>query len=297
MYNILSVLFSGQTMILNTLRSFDAVKIWDIVARERPTVLAFSGDAMALPLIEAYDANPGRWDLSSLMVLSWGGGALSDRLQDMISERFPDAMKINGLGSTESGILTTGAPALGGEGVMRLTPRPNVAVIVDGNRYAQPGETGIVARHGHLPNGYWGNPAKTAETFVEHDGKRWVLTGDLARLDHDGLMTFYGRDALCIITGGEKVFTEEVENAVRSHPAVKDAVVIGMPHERWGETVVAVVAVEPGTELTLEEVQARCSHLARYKRPRRLVLVEHVQRSPAGKADYRWAKDAVAQAG
>jgi fatty-acyl-CoA synthase len=284
-------------MLLNTLRSFDAVKIWDIVERERPMVIAFSGDAMALPLIEAYDAHPGRWDLSSLMMFSWGGGALSDRLQSMITERFPHTMKVNGLGSTESGVLTTGAPAVNGEGIMRLTPRPNVAIIIDGKRYAQPGETGIVARHGHLPHGYWGNPEKTAETFVEFDGKRWVLTGDTARLDADGLMTFYGRDALCITTGGEKVFTEEVENAVRSHPAVKDAVVVGMPHERWGETVVAIAAVEPGTALTLAELQAQCSHLAGYKRPRRLVLVEHVQRSPAGKADYRWAKDTAAEAG
>jgi fatty-acyl-CoA synthase len=290
LYSVLVTLFAGQTLVLNTARSFDAESAWDIVEREKVMSLSFAGDAMALPLIEAYDAHPGRWDLSTLRVVSWGGAALSEKLQQAFAERFPDAMRINGLGSSESGALARGLPTNNGEGLLRIAPQENLAIIVDGCRFAEVGETGIIAGAGSLPSGYWRDPERSAKTFVTLGGRRWVLTGDIGRLDADGMMTFFGRDANCIMTGGEKVFAEEVENTVSLHPAVRDVIVVGVPHERWGQVVVAVASLRPGAALTLEEIQGHCAKLARYKRPRRLVLVDEVKRSPAGKADYRWGK-------
>jgi 3-oxocholest-4-en-26-oate---CoA ligase len=186
--------------------------------------------------------------------------------------------------------LARGLPPNNGEGLLRIAAKDDLAIIVDGCRFAEVGEMGIIAGAGALPSGYWRDPDRTAKTFVTLAGRRWVLTGDIGRLDPDGMMTFFGRDANCIMTGGEKVFAEEVEDIVKLHPAVRDAIVVGAPHERWGEVVVAVAALQPGAVLTLEEIQDHCDKLARYKRPRRLVLVDEVKRSPAGKADYRWGK-------
>ena len=150
---------------------------------------------------------------------------------------------------------------------------------------------------GYIPIAYYGDPEKTAATFVEVDGKRWVLTGDSAQVDADGTICLLGRGSGCINTGGEKVFPEEVEAAAKSHPAVYDCVVTGVSDERWGESVAAVVSVTPGTSLTLEELVDHCRPMiAGYKLPRRLLIVDEVLRSPVGKADYRWAKS-VAEAG
>jgi 3-oxocholest-4-en-26-oate---CoA ligase len=293
LYSVLVTLFAGQTLVLNTARSFDAEHAWDIVERENVMSVSFAGDAMALPLIEAYDAHPGRWKLSTLRALSWGGAALSEKLQQAFAERFPTVIRINGLGSSESGALARGLPPNNGEGLLRIAAKDDLAIIVDGCRFAEVGEMGIIAGAGALPSGYWRDPDRTAKTFVTLAGRRWVLTGDIGRLDPDGMMTFFGRDANCIMTGGEKVFAEEVEDVVKLHPAVRDAIVVGAPHERWGQVVVAVAALQPGAVLTLEEIQDHCDKLARYKRPRRLVLVDEVKRSPAGKADYRWGKVAA----
>jgi fatty-acyl-CoA synthase len=295
LYSVLITLYAGHTLVLNTARSFNAEHAWDSVERENVWVLTFAGDAMALPLIEAYDAHPGRWNLGALKVLSWGGGALSENLQQAFAERFPNVMRLNGLGSSESGSLARGLPTNHGEGLLRIACSENVAIIVDGCRFAQVGEMGIIAGAGALPSGYWRDPERSTKTFITLQGRRWVLTGDSGRLDADGMITFFGRDSNCIMTGGEKVFAEEVENAVKLHPAVRDAIVVGVPHKRWGETVVAVVALKPGAVLTLEDVQGHCSNLARYKYPRRLVLVDEVKRSPAGKADYRWGKTIATQ--
>lgn len=140
--------------------------------------------------------------------------------------------------------------------------------------------------------GYWKDPEKTAKTFVtDPDGRRWVMAGDMATIDQDGTAVVLGRGSLCINSGGEKIYPEEVELALRSHPGVYDAVVVGVPDERWGQRVAAVVQAQPGESLTLEELAAHCStHIARYKLPRELHLVELMQRSPAGKADYAWAR-------
>ena len=150
---------------------------------------------------------------------------------------------------------------------------------------AEPGEMGIMARTGHLPQGYWNDPEKTAETFIMVDGKRWVLTGDSAKLEPDGSLRLYGRDSNTINSGGEKIFAEEVEEVVRSHPSVRDAVVTSVADERWGQAVVAIAETTGDDDLELEDLRMFCGEkLARYKLPKRLVVVEQIPRTPVGKA-------------
>jgi acyl-CoA synthetase (AMP-forming)/AMP-acid ligase II len=199
------------------------------------------------------------------------------------------------MGSSETGI--SGQAAASSDGVMRLPVGDAQQVVVD-DRLAQVGETGLIARSGHTPVGYFGDPAKTAETFRKIDGKLWAVSGDAGRLDADGMITMFGRGSTCINTGGEKVFPEEVEEALRAHPAVFDAVVAGQQDDRWGERVIGVVSPRPGVpQPELAEVRAfLAERLAGYKVPKTLVWVEAVRRSPAGKQDYRWAKEVAATA-
>jgi fatty-acyl-CoA synthase len=206
-------------------------------------------------------------------------------------------MQMNGLGSSESGAVGIGDANTKGDGFMVLKPRDDLAIIVDGVRFAEPGETGIFSRTGHIARGYWRDPKKTAEAFVMVGGRRWILTGDRAKLEDGGMMRLYGRDSSSINTGGEKVFAEEVEAAIRSHPVVADALVIGIPDDRWGQAVAAVIALEGDARLDVESLRDFCSaKLSRYKLPRSIFIVPEIRRSPAGKADLRWAKSVAAGA-
>jgi fatty-acyl-CoA synthase len=223
--------------------------------------------------------------------------ALSQHNQEAIRERFPKVRLLSGMGSSESGSVGTGDIDTKGDGFMVLKPRADLAVIVDGVRFAQAGEQGIFSRTGHIACGYWRDPDKTREVFVTVDGRRWILTGDRAKLEPDGLIRLYGRDSSSINTGGEKVFAEEVEGAVRSHPAVIDAVVIGIPDPRWGQAVAAVVALRHDATLDVKELRDFCSvKLSRYKLPRSIFVAPEIRRSPSGKADLRWAKAFAADA-
>ena len=290
-------LLNGQTLVLKKARSFDGELVWALIEREHVNALSFTGDAMAIPMLEAWDGNPGRWDVSSLFAFSWGGAPLSPHMQEALKARFPNVSQMSSLGSSEGGMIGPGSLDAECGGMMRLAPRQDLAVIVDGERFARSGEMGILARTGHLPIGYWGDPEKTAETFITLGDKRWVLTGDQVRLDADGSMVLFGRGSTCINTGGEKVFPEEVEAVLRSHPDVRDALVVGVPDPRWGESVAAVVAPRPDRLPTLEMLRAHCDgKLAGYKQPRKLFIQSEIRRSPAGKADYRWAKAVAMQA-
>ena len=165
-------------------------------------------------------------------------------------------------------------------------------MLVDGERLAEPGELGVIARRGVVPVGYYGDPEKSAATFVTIDGVNYALGGDAARLEEDGSITVLGRGSTCINTGGEKVYPEEVEQALKSHPAVVDALVVGMPHPRWTQMVAAVVALREGREAGVEELQEHCrQELAGYKVPREIRFEPELQRSAVGKPDYAWAKE------
>jgi fatty-acyl-CoA synthase len=183
------------------------------------------------------------------------------------------------------------------EGMMRLPANENQQVVIDG-RFGKVGEIGLIARSGNTPVGYFGDPEKSAEVFQTIEGRLWAISGDSARLDDDGMITIFGRGSTCINSGGEKIFPEEVEEALRAHPAIRDAVVAGQADPRWGERVVGIVSLRDGAALPdPEELRAFLrERLAGYKVPKAIVRVDEVKRSPAGKQDYRWAKDVAKDA-
>jgi fatty-acyl-CoA synthase len=282
-------MFAGSPVVLDPARHFDPVQIFDLVEREKIQSITIVGDAMARPLLDALEANPGRWNLAHVLSVGSGGAVFSQHLQDGLKRFMPNARIMSSIGSSEGGTFGTGPR--GNEGFMTLAGRPDLAVVVDRSRLAEAGEMGILARVGHIPRGYWGDPAKTAATFVEFGGRRYALTGDQARLEPDGSIVVFGRGSTCINTGGEKVFPEEVEEVLRRHQAVLDALVVGTPDPRWGEAVTAVVAIRPGVVIEEETLRVHCrGALAGYKIPKHVVRVASVVRSPAGKADYGWAK-------
>lgn len=295
LWAVLIGLLAGHTVYLNDKPGFDAEYILDKIVAEGISCIMIVGDAMGLPLLAALKNNPGRWDLSSMMAISSSGALLSDHVQKELMPLLPPYTRlVIAMGSSETGQSGTGAkPAT--EGLIALTKNDTTDVAVslgEGKwRFAQPGEMGILVRMGNLPMGYYRDPKKTAETFTEIDGKRCSISGDSARLEADGTIVVFGRDSQCINTGGEKVFTEEVEEAIRSYDGIIDAVVVGIPDERWGQKVVGVVSLRAGANADSAAIREHVrKHIAGYKVPKDIVFVPEVFRTPAGKADYRWAK-------
>jgi len=296
LWSVWSAMLNGLCIVLDESPHFDPANIWDTVARHKVNMVQIVGDAMAIPLRDALRDNPGRWDLSTVVNFGSGGAVFSRHVKDDIKALLPATAAItDGMGSSETG--TSGMAQTSPDGMMRLAGGEGQKVVVDG-RFAQVGETGFVARSGNTPVGYFGDPVKSAEVFQTIEGKLWAVSGDAARLDEDGMITVFGRGSTCINSGGEKIFPEEVEEALRAHPAIKDAVVAGQADPRWGERVVGVVSLRPGAgqppfDELREFLRAR---LAGYKLPKALVWVDEVKRSPAGKQDYRWAKDVAKDA-
>ncbi|MCL4673498.1 MAG: AMP-binding protein, partial [Sphingomonadaceae bacterium] len=295
MWAVWSALLNGLAIVLDEGRVFDAERVLDIAEREQANLIQFVGDAMATPLRDALRSNPGRWNLAHVVNLGSGGAVFSQHLKDDLKALVPTANITDGLGSSETGM--SGLAEKSDEGVMRLPANAQQQIVVDG-RLGTEGETGLIARTGNTPIGYYNDPVKTAETFVTIDGTLWAVSGDAGRLDGDGMITVFGRGSTCINTGGEKVFPEEVEEVLRTHPAIFDAVVAGQPDPRWGERVIAVVSLREGHDQPAFEAVKHYAgeRLAGYKVPKALVWVEEVKRSPAGKQDYRWAKEMAADA-
>ncbi len=296
----LSWLFAGGRVVLMP-GSLDPDGIWQAVQDEGVNLVVVVGDAVARPLLDAFDAAGGhdRYDTSSLFAIGSGGAPLTPSLRRRLAATFPAAVVNDGFGSSETGAQGARASsgAVAGEpddGPPRFDPLDDATVVLDDDlRPVEPGSdtVGRVAMRGHIPLGYHKDPEKTAATFVEAGGHRWVVTGDMAQVGADGSITLLGRGSGCINTGGEKVFPEEVEAVLKAHDTVYDALVVGVDDERWGQAVAAVVQPTPGTTPDPETLIAHCrAHLAGYKTPRSVVLVDEVVRSPVGKADYRWAK-------
>jgi acyl-CoA synthetase (AMP-forming)/AMP-acid ligase II len=243
-------------------------------------------------MAEVLESNPGRWDLSSLVYLGSTGAVLSDSVKEQLRRLLPTTIVTENFGSTETGFQGMEAPGASGGG-RRFMMNENSTVLDDDLRPVLPGSgrVGKLARRGRIPLGYYNDPQKTAETFVEIGGERWTMQGDLATIEADGTITVFGRGAVCINSGGEKIFPDEVERAVKSHPDVYDAVIVGVPDERWGERVAALVQPRPGSTPTLEDIAAHCrTVIAGYKVPRELHIVDRLVRQPSGKPDYPWAK-------
>ncbi len=290
-------LHGGGKVVLATSRRLDPREIWSLVEREKVNVISIVGDAMARPMAEALADN--QRDLSSLQVLTSGGAIWSEAVKQQLREGLPNTLLIDAFGVSEAGHQGMNYGA-NDDGKPRFSVDPFTAVLDDDLRPLEPGcgVMGRLARRGRLPIGYYKDEGKTAATFVvAPDGTRWVIPGDMATVEVDGTITLFGRGSICINSGGEKIFPEEVEAALKAHPAIFDAVVVGVPDERWGERVAAVVQVREGHALTLEELSAHArTKVSAYKAPRQLTLVDEIQRSPSGKADYRWAKARATEA-
>ncbi|OUC98640.1 acyl-CoA synthetase [Streptosporangium minutum] len=283
----------GGTMVY--VRKFDAAEVLRAVEREKVLTVNLTGDAMARPLADEIAA--GSYDLSSLVVISSTGAILTGSVRDRLQELLPGRMIIDSFGSSESGYTASAVPGSSPESGQRFQSNPASALVVL-NESLEPvkpggGELGTVAKSGRIAFGYYKDEAKTGRTFVtDRAGVRWLLTGDMAKVEEDGTITIFGRGSVCINTGGEKVFPEEVEAVLKGHPAVFDAVVTGIPDERWGSRVAAVVELRPDARPSAEELDAHCrERLSGYKVPRVFAFVDEMVRSPAGKADYRWARE------
>ncbi|HEU5300796.1 MAG TPA: acyl-CoA synthetase [Acidimicrobiia bacterium] len=291
-------LLTGGAVVIDTEHHLDPTHVWELVAREHVNFLVIVGDAMGRPLVEAIEHLDPEVDLSGLTILLSGGAILSPPVKRQLAARLPSTMVIDGIGSSEAG--GQGQMLATKDGEIPSQPRfamgPQNTVLDDHLRPAAPGEVGKLARSGHIPLGYYKDEEKSAATFPVVDGVRWSIPGDHARIESDGTITVLGRGSVSINTGGEKVYPEEVEGALKSHDDVFDAVVVGVPDQRWGERVVAVVQPRGGATPTLADLDGHVrEHIAGYKAPRDLVLVDAVVRSPSGKPDYRWAKTVAMQ--
>ncbi|MFD8366242.1 acyl-CoA synthetase [Streptomyces hygroscopicus] len=286
----------GQKVVLH--RKFVPEEVLRTIEKEKVTTASLVGDAMLRPLVDALAGSLRGTDLSSLLSVSSSGAILSETVRAQFAALAPHTLLLNNFGSSESGFNGTATADSGPEKGFRLRVNARTTV-VDPATLAPvaPGEPGRIAQRGHVPLGYYNDPKKTAETFFEADGERWVLLGDMGTVDEDGVITVLGRGSQCINTGGEKVYPEEVEQALKAHPEVYDALVAGVPDTRWGFSVAAVVQPRAqASGLTADAVRDHCrKRLAGYKIPRTVVFTDRIQRSPSGKADYRWAR-AVAQA-
>ncbi|NED03249.1 acyl-CoA synthetase [Streptomyces sp. SID6648] len=287
----------GQRVVVH--RKFVPEEVLRTIEKEKVTSVSLVGDAMLRPLIDCLKGSLRGTDCSSLFSVSSSGAIMSDSVRAEFQSLVPTVLLLNNFGSSESGFNGTATADSGPEKGFRVQVNARTAV-VDPVTYepVAPGEPGRIAQRGHVPLGYYNDPAKTADTFFRRGDERWVLLGDMATVDADGIVTVLGRGSQCINTGGEKVYPEEVEQALKSHADVYDALVAGVPDERWGNRVAAVIQLREGAgALTLDAVQAHCrTRLAGYKIPRVLVLADRIQRSPSGKADYRWAKAVAAGA-
>ena len=300
-WSALGTLLGGGKVVLYGEPHVDMELVLELLERERVNACNLVGDASARPMLHALTTQPGRWDLSSLRLLGSGGSILSGDVKDALMAALPSVLAIvEGIGSSESpaqavAVTTrTGAPSAS----LTFAAKADTTVIDEETlRPVAPG-LGIVGRlatRGRVPIGYHKDPERSARTFVTIDGERWSLPGDMATIDADGTIHLLGRGAMCINTGGEKVYPEEVEAVLKHHHDVADAVVLGAPDEQYGQRVVAVIAVadnRPAPELA--SLQAHCrAHLAGYKVPRALHVVAEIPRTPAGKADYAWARGAI----
>jgi acyl-CoA synthetase (AMP-forming)/AMP-acid ligase II len=293
-------LHGGNTIVLpRRAEAFAAADVLGTIEAESVNLVLIVGDAFARPLIDELDR--GRYDLSSLVAVVSGGAALSAPVKKALLDRLPSILVLDAVGSSEAGQQGRQISSAGAEPTTGTFAPAEGGTIVseDLTRVLTPAddELGWLAQHGRVPLGYLGDPAKTRATFPTVDGVRYSVPGDRARFTKEGLIELHGRDSVTINSGGEKIFAEEVEAALAQHPAVYDAVVAGRPSERWGSEVVAIVQLRDGSRATTAELLAVCEqHIARYKLPKAIRFVDRVERSPSGKADYRWARTQAADA-
>jgi acyl-CoA synthetase (AMP-forming)/AMP-acid ligase II len=290
-------LFSGQTTVLAP--EFNADEVWKAIHDHKVNLLFFTGDAMARPLLDALESAHARgedYDLASLFLLASTAALFSTSIKEKFLELLPNRVITDSIGSSETGFGGTSIVAKGEHhmGGPRVTIDHRTVVLDEDGNEVKPGSgvRGMIAKKGNIPVGYFKDEKKTAETFKTYNGVRYAIPGDYAEVEADGSVTMLGRGSVSINSGGEKIYPEEVEAALKGHPDVFDALVVGVPDPRFGQHVAAVVHPRDGTRPTLAELDSFVrKEIAGYKVPRSLWYVDEVKRSPAGKPDYRWAKD------
>jgi acyl-CoA synthetase (AMP-forming)/AMP-acid ligase II len=289
----------GGTAALLESRSLDPVELWSAVERDRVNLVVVVGDAFAKPLLRTLDENPGRWELSCLKLMVSSGTMFSLEVKQGLIGHLPGLAIVDVLGATEGGMGQSTVRAGATAETARFKLNPTTKVFTEDGREVAPGsgEVGLVANGGMVPLGYYKDPEKSARTFREVNGVRYSFPGDMATVEADGRITLLGRGSNCINTGGEKVFPEEVEDAVKAHPDVFDVLVVGAPDERYGHRVVAVVQPREGRKPTVRDIDGFVrTRIAGYKVPREVYLVDSIRRHPSGKPDYPWAQRLVREA-
>jgi 3-oxocholest-4-en-26-oate---CoA ligase len=297
----LALLSGGGCTVTLESRSLDVEELLSTVEQEGVNSLAIVGDAFAKPMLRALDAEPAKWDLSSLVMISSSGVMWSEEVKQGLLRHHSGMILADLFSSSEAlGMGQSVSTAAGTRTTARFELGENTKVITDDGREVQPGsgETGRVAVGGFQPIGYYKDPAKSAATFIEFEGKRYSVPGDYATVEADGTLTLLGRGSVCINTGGEKVFPEEVEEALKTHEAVVDAVAVGVPDEKFGEAITAVVELASGVDLdeaaVIDHVKSKLAH---YKAPKRVLSIDSIGRAPNGKVDYKrlkgWAAETV----
>jgi fatty-acyl-CoA synthase len=296
----ITTLTSGGCIVTLGHPSFDAVELFDTIDRHQVMGLVIVGDAFAKPMLKALDEHPGRWELASLRAIVSSGVMWSREVKQGLLRHHPGLMLVDTFGSSEAvGFGTSVTTAEGETRTARFQIGEHCKVFTEDHREVKlgSGEKGFIARRGPIPVGYYKDPTKSAETFPTIDGIRYSIPGDWCTVEADGTLTLLGRGSVCINTAGEKVYPEEVEEALKTHADVEDALVVGLPDEKWGQAVTGVVQLREGAALDEPALRSHVKHgLAGYKTPKRIVAVERMFRAPNGKADYKGATAFAAEA-
>ena len=297
-YTALIALATGGSVVTLQSRHFDVEELLDAISEKKCNMVVIVGDAFARPILDALDANPGRWDLASVMLMASSGVMWSQESKDALLRHHPAMILVDAFSSSEAiGLGQSVSTAGGSSATAKFSLGESARVITDDGRDLEPGsgEIGRVAVRGYTPIGYYKDPEKSAATFVRIDGHTYSIPGDYATIEADGSLTLLGRGSVCINTGGEKVFPEEVEEALKTHPAVHDSVVVGLPDDKFGEAITAVVEPQPGSELDEDEMINHVkASLASFKAPKRIVAIDTIGRAPNGKVDYKRMKSYAA---
>ncbi len=299
MFTQLILLTAGGSTVLLEKRGLDPVEILDTIEREKVNQLVIVGDAFAKPILRELDANKGRWELSSMFMIASSGVMFSEESKQGLLGHNPTMMIVDAFSSSEAlGMGQSVSTAGGASSTAKFMLGENTKVITEDGRAVEPGsgEIGRVAVGGFQPVGYYKDPEKTAATFIDFEGRRYSCPGDWAQVEADGSLTLLGRGSVCINTGGEKVFPEEVEEVMKTHPTVRDAVAVGVPDEKFGEAITAVVEAAPDQQVDAAELIAHVKgKLAGYKAPKHVVVIDTIGRAPNGKVDYKRLKALAAE--
>jgi acyl-CoA synthetase (AMP-forming)/AMP-acid ligase II len=293
-FTAFSTLSTGGCIVTLTNRTFDAEELLDTIEAHKVNVLAVVGDAFCKPMLRALDANPGRWDISSVIAIVSSGVMWSEETKQGLLRHHGGMLLSDNFSSSEAlGMGASVSTAAGTSNTAKFKLGENARVITDDGRDVVPGsgEVGMVAVKGRTPVGYYKDPEKSEKTFKIIDGARYSVPGDYATVEEDGTLRLLGRGSVCINTGGEKVYPEEVEEVLKTHPDVIDAVAVGVPDEKWGEAIVAMVEAAPGSTVDEADVIAHVKgRLAAFKAPKRVLAVDSIGRAPNGKVDYKRLK-------